>query len=140
MANRQNYCLPMEAKLDPTAMSTTERLTTRYYQVITGHVVIGVHLKCIKASTDDRCWWCHSGKRRTVKYLIKECQQWREGRERLKKTVKRHLCQNHDLKYLFADRDCTKPILKYLEETEVGNRTPEKEIENREEERDENVG
>jgi 23S rRNA A1618 N6-methylase RlmF len=121
-------------------MTTTKRLATRYYQLKIGHAVIGVHLKRIKTIDDDRCWWCDSGERQSVKHLMKECRKWRESRETLKKNVKQHLWQHHDLQHLFANRDASKPLLEYLETTEIGNKTAEKDMERAEEERDEMWG
>jgi hypothetical protein len=32
-----------------------------------------IHLKRINSINDDRCWWCNSGDRQTVKHLFKLC-------------------------------------------------------------------
>jgi hypothetical protein len=125
---------------DKTIMTTTKRLATRYYQLKTGHAVIGVHLKRINTIDDDRCWWCESEERQSVKHLMKECRKWREARETLKKNAKNHLWQHHDLQHLFANRNASKPLLEYLEATEIGNKTAEKDMERAEEERDEMWG
>jgi hypothetical protein len=50
MAPRLGYCLSTETKPDPTAIKTTKRIATRYYQLKIGHEVIGVHLKWKKQS------------------------------------------------------------------------------------------
>jgi lipoprotein NlpI len=71
---------------------------------------------------------------------MKECRKWREAQETLKKNVKRHLWQHHDLQHLFANRDASKPLLSYLEATEIGNKIAEKDMERAEEERDETWG
>lgn len=94
-----------------------------------------MHLKQINTIDYDRCWWCDSGERQSVKHLVKQCRRWREARETLKKAVKNHLWQHHDLQHLFANRDATKPLLNYLEATEIGNKTAEKYMERNEEER-----
>jgi hypothetical protein len=39
--------------------------------------------------------------------------------------------------HMFENKDCTEYILKFLKETEVGNRTKEKEKEEKDQERDE---
>jgi hypothetical protein len=73
MAPRLGYCLPTETKPVPTTIKTTKRIATRYYQLKTGHAVIGVHLKRIKTIPDDRCWWCNLGRQ-------SECQTPGQGR------------------------------------------------------------
>jgi hypothetical protein len=45
------------------------------------------------------------------------------------------LWQQREISYLFASRDCTTALLKFLEGTEIGNRTTKREIERMEEHR-----
>jgi hypothetical protein len=127
-------------KPDPTAIKTTKRIATRYYQLKTGHAVIVVHLKRIKTIPDDRCWWCNLGDRQSVKHLVKECRKWRKEREEIQKGIKKHLWINEDIKFMFADREATPAIIQFLTKTEVGNRTSEKTMERSAEKRDENLG
>jgi hypothetical protein len=40
-------------------IAKTEKSTAQiYYQLKTGHALIGPYLKRIKKSDDDKCWWC----------------------------------------------------------------------------------
>jgi hypothetical protein len=69
--DRPEYSAPTQQKPDPTLMTAPKKLATRYYQLTTGHAVIGTHLERINAMDDDRCWWCNNGERQTVKHLFK---------------------------------------------------------------------
>lgn len=53
---------------------------------------------------------------------MKTCRRWHEARETLKNNVKRHLQHHHYLQHLFANRDASKPLLSYLEATEIGKK------------------
>jgi hypothetical protein len=62
---------------------------------------------------------------------------WTKERQALKKEIKPSLWNHNDMAHMLEDKDYTEHILKFLKETEVGNRTKEKEKELRDEERDE---
>lgn len=55
----------------------------------------------------------------------------------MKKKIKPGLWNHNDMAHMFENKDCTEYILKFIKETEVGNRTKEKEKEQRDNERDE---
>jgi hypothetical protein len=71
-----------------------------------------------------------------VKHLIKECHKWRKEREKLKKEINTAIWHHKGTEYIFADRKNTPAILKFLEMTEIGNKTSEKEMAEKEESRD----
>jgi ribonuclease HI len=53
-------------------VAKTEKLTAQiYYQIKTGHALIGPHLKRIKKSDDDTCWWCNRGILQSREHLLK---------------------------------------------------------------------
>jgi ribonuclease HI len=135
--NRPNYIPPRQQKPDPTTMATPKRLASRYYQLKMGHVITGEHLKRINSTNDDRCWWCNNGERQAVKHLIKDCHKWRKEREKLKKEINTAIWNHKGTEHIFADRKNTPAILKFLESTEIGNKTSEKEMAEKEESRDE---
>jgi hypothetical protein len=118
-------------------MQSQKRLATRYYQLKIGHAVIGTHFKRINTIDDDRCWWCNTSERQPARHLFKECRKWRREREELKKKIKIGLWNNNNMAYMFKDKGCTEYILKFIKETGVGNKTKEKEMQERDEERDE---
>jgi hypothetical protein len=125
--NRPNYIPPRQQKPDPAAMATLKRLASRYYQLKTGHAITGEHLKRINSTNDDRCWWCNNGERQTMKHLIKDCHKWRKETEKLKKEINIAIWNHKGTEHIFTDRKNTTAILKFLESTEIGNRTSEKE-------------
>src|SRR5438874_579077 len=71
----------------------------------------------------------------TVGHLLRDCRKWRKEQRILWKKV-RHGCQHRCIPLLFANRKATKAILDFLEQTEVGNRIPERTREEHEEGRD----
>jgi hypothetical protein len=118
-------------------MATSKRLASRYYQLKTWHAITGEHLKPINSTNNDRCWWCNNGERQTVKHLIKDCHKWRKEREKLKKEINTAIWNHKGTEHIFADRENTTAILKFLESTQISNRTSEKEMAENEESRDE---
>lgn len=84
VGNRPGYIIPTHQKPNPLVLASSKRITTRYYQLKTGHAVIGSHMKHIKSLEHDACWWCDAEERQTVHHLFKECQRWRQEREILK--------------------------------------------------------
>jgi ribonuclease HI len=137
---RTGYQAPEYQKPDPAAMTTTKRITTRYFQLKTTHALTGAHLKRIKTIDDDRCWWCNNRERQTVQHLLKDCKRWRQERRKLKKAMKPAVWNHINIMHLFANRKTTQDILEFLKNTEVGNRKTEKELWKQEEERDETWG
>jgi hypothetical protein len=118
-------------------MQAPRRLATRYYQLKIGHAVIVIHLKRINTINDNRCWWCNTNERQTVRHLLfKECRKWRSEREGLKKKIKPGLWSHNDMAHMFEDKEWTEIILKFIKETEVGNKTKEKDQEEKDEETD----
>jgi len=66
--------------------------TTRYYQLRTGHALIGPYLKKIGKRASDACWWC--GVKQAREHLFKSCKKWKSQQAILwaevrKKTKKR---------------------------------------------------
>ena len=51
----------------------------RYYQLLTGHAVIGsLHDRMTgpQQLESEKCWWCNRGKRQTRYHLFTECRAW----------------------------------------------------------------
>ena len=49
---------------------TPKSVAGRYYQLLSGHAVIGPYLKDnIHKEVDDKCWWCGGGKKQTRHHL-----------------------------------------------------------------------
>jgi hypothetical protein len=70
-----------------------------------------------------------------VPHLFKECHRWRKEREALRKVELGQAVWDHrGIEHIFVDRRKTKFILKFLEETEIGNGTSQSEADKRAEE------
>jgi len=68
--------LRKKGKADPTPARGEKRTAPRFYQLKSGHALMGVYLK----STHDHCWWCDlesvSGTQQTRDHLSKHCYKW----------------------------------------------------------------
>lgn len=138
--DRPKYYPPKSLKPDQTVMAASKSLAARYFQLKMGHATTESHLKRINAMEDDRCWWCENEDRQMVTHLFKECGKWRRQRAVLRGKIPNDIWQHRGIEHLFVDRETTGHVLKFIESTEVGNRTTEKETTEREEERDDNWG
>jgi hypothetical protein len=49
--------------------------------------------------------------------------------ERMEEKIKPGLWSHNDMAHMFENKECTEYILKFIKETEVGNRTKEKDQE-----------
>jgi ribonuclease HI len=65
----------MDEKHNPNkVISRTEKSTAQvYFQLKTGHALIGPYLKRIGRTDDDTCWWCLRGVVQTREHLFKHC-------------------------------------------------------------------
>jgi len=59
-----------------------KRTVSRFYQLKSGHALMGVYLKSTDNRPDDHCWWCDpeniSGTRQTRDHLFKHCYKWKD--------------------------------------------------------------
>ena len=46
---------------DPTPAKVSKAVASRYYQLRSGHTLIGPYLKKIGKRASDTCWWCDRG-------------------------------------------------------------------------------
>ncbi|GAM42575.1 hypothetical protein TCE0_044f16672 [Talaromyces pinophilus] len=68
--------------LDKVAAKAPKRLTSRYYQLKTGHAPIGAYLYRIKARDSPECKAC-GGLRETVSHVLFECRSRHKARKEL---------------------------------------------------------
>ena len=64
---------------DPTPAKASKAVASRYYQLRTGHALIGPYLKKIgnlRASV-DAWWWCNRGVKQSREHLFKSCKKWK---------------------------------------------------------------
>jgi hypothetical protein len=88
-------------------VAKTEKSTAQiYYQIKTGHALIGPHLKRLKKSDDDTCWWCNCGVIQSQEHLFKNCKHWTIAQNELWRAVKKasgRCRMNTSKKDLFGD-------------------------------------
>jgi len=58
---------------DPTPAKASKAAASRFYQLRTGHALIGPYLKKIGKRASDACWWCDRG----VSSLASICKKWK---------------------------------------------------------------
>ena len=90
----------------------------------TGHCRTGQCLKWTQNLATAECGWCRY-KTQTREHLFKNCEKWKLQQktlwaEVLKKTGKGK--NRFNIRDLFVDERCTRPILDFLRTTEVGAR------------------
>jgi hypothetical protein len=71
-----------------------------------------------------------------MKHLIKDYHKWRKEREKLKKEINTAIWNHKGTEHI-VDQKNALSILKFLELIEIGNKTSEKEMAEKEESRDE---
>jgi hypothetical protein len=80
----------MDEKHNPNkVISRTEKSTAQvYFQLKTGHALIGPYLKRIGRTDDNTCWRCLRGVVRTREHLFKHCTRWHQNQKVLWQAVK----------------------------------------------------
>jgi len=62
---------------DPTPAKASKAVASRFYQLRTGHALIGPYLKKIGKSASDTCWWCDRGVKQSREHLFNSCKKWK---------------------------------------------------------------
>lgn len=126
---RPGYKIPKKPNMAP--MLARKTIAARFYQLKTGHALIGPYLTRIRARDTDECWWCEKGVTQTREHLFKNCERWKGEQDALwraageaAKTEPRKMRRNTSIRDLFADHRCTPAILRFLETTDVGRTVP----------------
>jgi len=119
---------------DPGPAKTRKTTASRYYQLKTGHALIGQYLKWIDSREDICiCWWCcKPGATQIREHLFKVYTTWKKQQKILWKPVRAQTKCGRDrfrIADLFADERYTKAILEFLESTDVGRKAREEEWE-----------
>lgn len=126
------YTLTSAQRTDRAPATAEKRTAARYYQLKTGHALIGTYLKRIGRNETDECWWCRGKTRQTRTHLLKDCRTWRrqqhelwEGmaEERDKDGKPDGLNKTASVENLFAHPKAAVHILRFLRVTQVGRRT-----------------
>jgi len=103
---------------------STKRLTSRCYQVKTGHCLTGQYLHWTKNRRTPQCWWCRC-RIQTREHLFKLCPERKAQKkilwaEVLKETGKWK--SRWKIRDLLADARCSQAVLDFLNATGVGRR------------------
>ena len=121
------YVSSAKSGMSPTLSKTLKKYATRYFQLKSGHGAIGTFLARIGVIETPECWWC-GAQEQTVIYLYTECRRWGREQRKLKKELGQHGIswqprpERRWLGRLFANERAVGPVLKFLKDTEVGDR------------------
>ena len=111
-------------QLDPTAAAASKHLASRYFQLKSGHAVIGAYLHQVRAQEDATCKGCGSS-RETIHHLLFECRKWRHQRNKLYKdleldgVMRPTAAEEHPQGRLLGEPKATRALLQFLASTSV---------------------
>lgn len=142
---RETYELHQQNNsLNRIAANSRKTLAQTYYQLKSGHAVIGVYLYRIKKIEKDTCNYCSGTYRQTVRHLLLDCRKWRRERSDMWNVtradgsrLRRGLART---KEMFGDVNATRGIMKFIQDTGIGWKLDHVDDENRELERRLNLG
>jgi len=63
-------------------MGSRKSIAARFYQLKTGHALLGKYLRRIGKRRDMKCWWC-GHEYQTKDHLFKWCKRWKREQKRL---------------------------------------------------------
>jgi hypothetical protein len=112
-------------KQDPVVAKAPKRVARRFYQLKTGHAVVGVHLQRIGAQESASCQWCQAPNE-TVHHLMFECRQWRSQRRTMYSNLAKARVQCPTAAEdcpegrLFGDPNASSALLRFLATTSIG--------------------
>jgi len=76
------YVLRKKGKPDPAPARAEKRTAARFYQLMSGHALMGVYLESTQNRPDDHCWRCdpeyNSGTRQMRDHPFNHCYKWKE--------------------------------------------------------------
>jgi hypothetical protein len=113
-------------------MKSQKSIAARFYQLKTGHALMGKYLMRIGKRRDMKCWWC-GYEYQTRDQLFKWCKRWKreqkrlwvdgqegeEGYEGVKKVLRKPKI-SLPMSFVFAEEKCTRALLDFLYRTDVG--------------------
>jgi hypothetical protein len=124
-------------------MKTRKSIAARFYQLKTGHALLGKYLRRIGKRRDMKCWWC-GHKYQTRDHLFIWCKTWKQEQKRLwddrqegedgyesvTKVMKKPKI-SFPMSLVFAEEKCSRALLDFRYRTDVGRITGvEEEAEN----------
>ena len=111
---------------DPTPAKASKSVASRFYQLRTGHALVGSYLKKIGKRVSDTCWWCDRRVKQSLASIcFKSCKKWKSQQAILwvdvrKKTKKRE--GQVQISGLFVEEKCSPAVLDFLRSTGVRRR------------------
>jgi hypothetical protein len=111
---KKYYRLNDQHKPNRTIANSEKPTAQVYYQIKTGHALIGPYLKRIKKTDDDTCWWCNRGVVQSRKHLFKRCKHWSKAQNELWREVKKasgRARMTTSIKDLIGDRRCSEEVI-----------------------------
>jgi len=113
-------------------MKSQKSIAARFYQLKTGHALMGKYLRRIGKRRDMKCWWC-GHEYQTRDHLFKWCKRWKreqkrlwvdgqegeEGYEGVEKVMKKPKI-SLPMSLVFAEEKCSRALLDFLFLTDVG--------------------
>ena len=102
-----------------------KKVASRYYQLKTGHAVIGAYLRKVQARESEACQGCQAPSE-TVHHLLFECREWRKQRRAFYKALQEvnvalpTAAEDYPAGRLLGDLRATKAVLQFLGDTTIG--------------------
>ena len=116
---------PDEEAQEKTAISKKD--SSVFFQLASGHALIGAYLKRFKMRDDDNCWWCNQPTKQTRGHLFGRCKRFRQEYKSLIATVN-GIRKERNLKprkrwrayQFFQEEGYERPVIDFLKETGIG--------------------
>jgi len=113
-------------------MKSQKSIAARFYQLKTGHALLGKYLRRIRKRRDMKCWWC-GHEYQTRDHLFKWCKRWKreqkrlcvdgqegeDGYEGVEKVMKKPKI-SLPMSLVFAEEKYSRALLDFLFRTDVG--------------------
>ena len=126
--SRRGFYVPWTKNgINPTLGSAPKKDAARFYQLKVGHGAVGTFLARIKVIETPECWWCGEAEQ-SVEHLYAKCRRWRKERRKMVRELYTEgvrwqaQAERKWLAELLAHERATKPLLRFLQTTEVGGR------------------
>jgi ribonuclease HI len=98
-----------------------------FFQLASGHALIGAHLKKFKMRDDDGCWWCNKRTKQTRGHLFGQCKRFAQEYRKLVTTVndirkERNLQPRKRWRayQFFQEEGYERAVIEFLKETGIG--------------------
>jgi ribonuclease HI len=124
--NKAKYKMSDKQKPEGVVAGSTKRHASRFYQLKTGHCLTGQYLYRTKGRPSPQCWWCAS-RTQTRDHLFKECVEWKVQQKILWAEARKETGRwksRWKVRDLLEDERCSRAVLDFLANTDVGRLAP----------------